>query len=352
MIVSFLAIALIAIYKMRISFLEKPKIKIYDDYMSLEKTTSIKGIFILIVIFSHISNFIELPGNILNNAYSFINSTVIGQSMVAMFMLYSGYAVMLSAMKKGQGYVKAMPVNRILKVLIHFDFALLIFLVLQAVLGVKYSTGKILLSFIGWESLGNSNWYIFVILVLYLISYISFMLGKDNRKLCVAFQFMLTIVFVIVLHRYKEIWWWDTAMIYPLGMLYCLYKEKIDNIFKNKTAVYYVTLVLCLAATLISTKLRHIEIFDCFKHIFFAFTILLITMKIQIHNKILFFFGKHLFSLYILHRLPMILLDYFGISSNPILFTVITVAGAVVLCIPFDMAMSELDSILFIKKLS
>lgn len=322
----------------------------YDDYMSLDKSTSIKGIFILIVVFSHIAGTLDFSVSLLNRAFFAINDRVIGQSMVAMFMLYSGYAVMLSAMKKGKDYVKAMPKNRISKVLLHFDIAVLLFLILQTILGVRYSIGEILLSFTGWESLGNSNWYIFVILILYCISYVSFMISKNNYKLSVVLSFILTVAFIVFLHSFKGVYWWDTSLLYPLGMLYCLYKNKIDMLFKTKSFLYYILFLAFLAATLVLIKFRDNEILIVFKHIFFALTVLLFTMKVQVHNKILHFFGKHLFSIYILHRLPIILLEYLGVSSNHFVFIVSVFVITVILCVPFDLAIAKLDSFLFNKK--
>lgn len=88
----------------------------FSDYLSLEKTTSIKGIFILLILFSHCANSLVLKDNIFNSAYSvFMN--IMGQSVVVMFLFYSGYGVMLSAVRKGQTYVKRIPYKRIFKTL-------------------------------------------------------------------------------------------------------------------------------------------------------------------------------------------------------------------------------------------
>lgn len=347
MILSFIFIAVLCLYKIRFALFEKPKLKFYDDYMSLKKTTSIKGVFILIVFFNHVSSYLSLSDSIFNSTFWFLNSTVISQSMVSMFLLYSGYAVMLSYIKKGRDYVKKMPVNRILKVLLHFDIAVLIYLILQTALGVKYSVLQIILSFIGWESLGNSNWYIFAIIVLYIFSYISFMLGKDNYKLCVIIQLSLTFAYVIVLSFFKESWWWNTVLVYPIGAIYCLYKDKIDTLFKRKTMVYYASLFISIGLTLVFIKFRYLPVADCARHIFFAIVVLLLTMKVQINNKILYFFGENLFSIYIMQRLPMILLDYLGISSKQAVFVILSFLVTVPLSVLFSYVVSRLDTSIF-----
>lgn len=350
MVLSFVLIGVLCLYKIRISFFEKEKTPIYEDYMSLEKTTSIKGIFILIVFFSHVSQRIILSDNILTRLFNLINFNIISQSMVSMFMLYSGYAVMLSAVNKGKDYVKLMPKNRVLKVLLHFDIAVLLFLLLQTIIGQKFSFVKILLSLIGWDDVGNSNWYIFVILCLYLFSWISFMICRDKHKAAVALTFVLTAVLIVVLHKYKENFWWDTAILYPIGMTYYLCKDKIDKVFKQRSAFYVVSLLACIVLLLLFYKLRGNDVGLVFKHIFFAFTVLLVTMKVQIHNKILYFFGKHLFSIFILQRMPMILLTHLGVDSHPVLYVVLTAVITVIICVPFDLLMSKIDRVLFVSK--
>ena len=350
MALSFGLIGLLCLYKIRFSFFDKNKTAIYEDYMSFEKTNSIKGVFILIVLFSHVSQCVSLSDSLLTSLFNLINFNIIGQSMVSMFMLYSGYAVMLSVKNKGRDYVKLMPKNRICKVLLHFDIALLLFLIVQTIIGNKFSFSRIILSLIGWENVGNSNWYIFVILVLYLISWISFTVCRDNYKISVIISFILTAVLILVLHKYKDTFWWDTAILYPLGMTYYFCKEKIDKIFKEHSMVWAISLLVCIALTVLCYKFRHNDIAAIIKHVFFALSILLITMKVQVHNKFLNYCGRHLFSIFILQRLPMIVLSYLEIDNNPIIYIILTVVITIIICMPFDMLMSKVDRVLFTKK--
>lgn len=68
---------------------------IYDDYMSVASTTSVKGIFIIMVVFSHIYLSMSLDNSIIfNSLYKAITYNIIDQSVVVMFFFYSGYALM------------------------------------------------------------------------------------------------------------------------------------------------------------------------------------------------------------------------------------------------------------------
>ena len=73
-----------------------------SEYLSMEQTASIKGIFILLVLFSHFNSYVYY-GSVMDQTYaSFVRW--FGQTMVTMFLFYSGYGVMQSITKK-DGYV-------------------------------------------------------------------------------------------------------------------------------------------------------------------------------------------------------------------------------------------------------
>ncbi len=289
MILLWFIVALLCLYKIQFSFLGKNKItdkgKIYSDYMSLKKTTSIKGIFILIVLISHISQRLNLSDFVLNKIFLKANFTWLEQSMVVMFMFYSGFGVMMSALKKGKQYYKNIPIKRVLKVLLHFDIVMLLILIIKALMGNKFSPSQVLLSILPWDN----YWYVFAILILYLISYIAFMIGKNNKVLVLSISFALTIVYILAIHSVKDIWWYDTVILYPLGMLYYTVKDKIENLFKNRPFIYWICLIVSAALFCVSLfKLDYFIVHEI-KHILFGVIIVLLTMKVQIHNKILNF---------------------------------------------------------------
>ena len=56
------------------------------------------------------------------------------QTIVTIFLFYSGYGI-LESIKKNKNYVNTIPVNRFLKVLINFDLAVILFWIVQSLLG-------------------------------------------------------------------------------------------------------------------------------------------------------------------------------------------------------------------------
>ena len=101
-----------------------------NDYLSPEKTTTIKGIFIVLVFFSHFNSYV-MYSNTLDNVYVKIIGYV-GQAMVAPFLFYSGYGVMEQITKKGNSYIKSIPIKRFLVTMIKFDLAVFLFYIIKS----------------------------------------------------------------------------------------------------------------------------------------------------------------------------------------------------------------------------
>jgi hypothetical protein len=149
---------------------------------------------------------------------------------------------MESIKKKGEDYVALIPRKRILTVLLNFDIAVLVYVILAWLLANEMSIGKILLSFVGWESVGNSNWYIFVIILAYLITYVSFVCSK-NKRISTYTVCSLLFLAMLVLSVFKGNWWYDTILCFGAGLLYSQHKVVAES-FARKHYVLSLTIVL------------------------------------------------------------------------------------------------------------
>ena len=326
---------------------------INSNYLDVNRTNSIKGIFILLVFLSHarndISMFPEYSENALNGIYNIFQNHL-GQGVVVMFLFYSGYGVMESIKRKGVPYINAIPKNRFAKTLLNFDIAVLVFLILSLCLGTlkNYTIPHVLLSFIGWESVGNSNWYIFAILILYLLTYISFKIFKNKFSYAAAFTTAFTVVYIITLSFFKDAWWFDTVILYPLGIWYSIGKEKIEGFIKKKSINYFFLLIMSFAIFVVTHLLRGNILCYEISQVALCAVIVFVTMKFDINNKVINFFGRHLFEIYILMRIPMNLLIHFGITDTyP--FVLISLATTIVLAVLFKKLLSFIDSKIFAK---
>lgn len=325
-----------------------------ENYLAIDRTNCIKGIFILMVFLSHSRNYLsklpEYTADPLNSIYDVIQNHL-GQGIVVMFLFYSGYGVMESIIKKGSDYINAFPKQRFAKTLFHFDIAVMLFVIVDLCLGTlkNYSILQVLLSFTGWESVGNSNWYIFAILILYLITYFAFKIFKNKTSKAVWLVTVLTVVYIAVLALAgKDAWWFDTVLLYPLGMWYSVGKDKVETFVRNKPINYFGLLILCCAVFIVSHLLRSNIICYEISQVALCAVIVAATMKIDINNKILEFFGKHLFEIYILMRIPMNVLLHFDID-NVYVFVSVSFAVTLLLAVLLKKVFTFSDRFLFAK---
>lgn len=284
--------------------IKSPTNSISLDFCGKETSNIIKGIFIWLVFISHLSQYIQqYHPQLLNYGVGYIKS-FLGQMIVVPFLFYSGYGIMLSIKNKGINYIDKIPSKRVMSVLLNFDVAVIIYIIIDFLLGITLSSNQIILSLIAWDSVGNSNWYIFTILILYLISYLSSkILGYSLR--CVISICGLVCFYSLVMYFFKDSWWYDTTFAYAFGSLYCFYKKQADQIL---TKFYYTLLIVttCIFVLLIFPP-NVLGIVENIRSLFLSVIILLITMKVPLKNKFLSWSGKNLFPIYIYQRLPMIL---------------------------------------------
>ena len=330
MIVFYFLILALALYGIKIN----GKGLFYEEYIGLAQCNAIKGIFILVVFMRHVVPYVTQAGyempTLLDKAFSLID-TQIGQLLVVMFLFYSGFGIMASIDKKGVSYINEIPKKRILTTFLNFDVAVGLFLLMDFILGIEIEIEQYFLARFGWDSVGNSNWYIFVILLLYSLTYFSFKLSLWAGKINIV---VMSALAVIILFMVKAPWWYNTLLSYPAGIFYYLYKEQIESIIRNKYTIALSGLfILFLIIHIVNIKMPSIIYAYSYnlESIIFALLIVTITMKVKIGNKVLLWLGINLFPLYIYQRLPMILMrETIGVewlATNPYLYCVISLMG-------------------------
>lgn len=287
----------------------------HPDYISAQRCNAIKGIFICLVFIRHIRSYITgaVDGqfHVLDRITLFIDGNL-GQLIVAMFLFYSGFGLMESLKKKGVAYVHNIPQKRLLPTLLNFDVAVIVFCLVDLLLGRALSVKSILLSFVAWESVGNSNWYIFVILCCYLLFYIiHLVIKKENISVLVLLLSLCLLGFMLA--HLKPEWWYNTLFCFVFG---CFYSWKIigreDVIIKHYLCILFLTIVFFVGLFILPGD------FYCIKYnllsVSFSFLVVLLTMKFQVQSVFLDWMGMNLFPLYIYQRLPMIVLSELGIG--------------------------------------
>ena len=306
------------------------------DYLSRGQGNAVKGFFILLVLISHANQYVAEAGypysGWSDRLFLWIGGAF-GQLVVVMFLFFSGFGVMSAIRSREASYVRAMPKHRILAVLLNFDVAVVCFILVNLLLGNTFPISRYLLALTGWESVGNSNWYIFVILVCYAATWMAASVSRSGIPTLVLTIVFLGVVYAILV-KTKDPYWYNTMAAYPVGMAACLVKKRLDSM---ATVTYWTALIL--AVLLLALTFRHHEdsyqLIYSAKSVLFSVTMVLLLKKVKMGNPVLNWLGKNLFPIYVYQRLPMLLLAYFNpfgvLTECPVLFILLSAAGTLLL---------------------
>ena len=298
----FIYLFFLILFLLRTKFLKK---NFNIDYLSKRTTTIINGIFVITIFFSHFKTYL-MNTNVYDECLiEFLN--IIGQLMVTSFLFYSGYGI-YESIKNKKNYMQSFFQKRFLPTFVNFVLAVLIFLVIDLIIGNTYSIDKVLLSLIGYESIGNSNWYMLAIFILYFLTIFCFNRYFNIKNIYrIILLFFLTCIYIYLITRFKDAYYADTIICYPVGMLYSYYKKRIENFIEKK---YYLHLILMIfifgGCFYLNKKIPNIYISNVYAASFIIL-ITIISMKFEFNSKIIYFFGLHTFWIYILQRIPMII---------------------------------------------
>lgn len=289
-----------------------------NDYLSIEYTNTVKRFFLFFVFVRHFLQYQQSFGNSWTDTIGLRLDAKGGQLLVTMFLFYSGYGLMESARKKGKDYIKQLPGKRIWQTLMNFDMAVLVYMVVTVVfLDYEVTIKRVLLSLVGWDNFGNSNWYIFCILAMYVLSYVSLKSFGVNNKAVLSIL-AGTLLFTMVLGLYKEGYWYNTAFCYCFGCFYSVNREKLEAWLDGKELLTVLYLFLIF---MFSYHNKGVKGWYYIHTLAFTGMILLLTQRVPLKNRFFSWMGKNLFPLYIFQRLPMLLLkDTASMQANPYVF--------------------------------
>ncbi len=326
------------------------------EYISPDGTLAVKGIFVALILLSHGKGYVEL-GGIYDEPYTAMQNHL-NQMVVAMFLFYSGYGMMESIKKKQFAYVKSIASKRFPNLLLNYDLAVLLFFALSYVIGQPQTVKNLLIAFTAWNGIGNSSWYIFAILAMYIATIIAFLPKKFSESKAVEFISLIVLTALGVALVYalikagKPNFFFNTIILFPLGFWYSYFKNAIEKILMKNDIIYSCVFAFVVVAYIFAYLHRydHLLTYEVWAMLFCALTVML-TMKISLQNEVLKFLGKHIFSIYIIQRIPMILLDHYGVSSrHKYIFLVASFAVTIAMALVFDFVTDKISNAIWKPK--
>ena len=277
--------------------------------MDIENTNSIKGIFVWMIFFRHFTEYLK-PSSIQKQKSILIDNSF-KQNIVSLFLFYSGYGILESFKKRGNTYIKTLPIKSAI-ILIKSEIILFIFLCNNISLGIKTSLINYLQAVIFRKSIGNSYWFSFTIIILYIHAFFAFFFIKKQSFIIIGI-FLISIIcflhiyFVYTFYHPKQIISVDTVICFVIGFYYSFIKLYIDKIIMKNDIIYFgiISILILKYYKIYFYNKNNIYIISL-KNGLFTICIILITMKIRFKNDFLFLLSSHSYNIYLLQRIVMI----------------------------------------------
>lgn len=327
-----------------------------EDYLSRRTCDVVKGIFVLLIFLSHGKSYIQL-GGVYDDPYLALQGHL-NQLVVVMFFFYSGYGMMEQIKKKGREYVRSVAAKRFPALLLKYDIAVILFLITNWILGNHISFQRFLAALTGWSSIGNSNWYIFDILALYVFTVLAFLPSRKSGStpalfFCTGLLTAMSAALIIFFKRQQlDHWWYDTMLFFSAGFWYSLLKERIEKLLMKNDIVFSLAAALVLAVYLLAfrRRWRGLEYYTVWAACFVAL-IVMFTMKISLNSLTLSWFGQHVFSIYILQRIPfMVLIRYGYFTEHKYAFLIASLAATIPMALIFEAVTGKLETMIWKPK--
>lgn len=324
-------------------------------------TTSINGVFVLLVMISH---FYQYAGSYLTSDFDMLYKSaryILGQGVVATFLFFSGYGMMEQMQKKKRAYARRILLDRLPKVLLHFDIAIFLFFLMGLGFGHTETPMSMIKALLGWSklSVGNSNWFIFTTLCLYVIVFIAFFFYREKPLPCLLATTALTFGYVfLMVHSENNISrFYNTVFCFVIGMWFSYLKEPFYRFVRKHIACYLMAMVACVGigvGAYILCRGKDTTFYHLLYNLYalaIAFFFVLLAEKFSFGNPILLWLGKHTFPVYILQRIPYILFKEWGLLEfNLPLYFIACVVCTLLFAYLFNRFTEWLDGLIWKKK--
>lgn len=334
------------------SFIESP--------FSLNITKGIAGYFAFCALIHQLVNVVCLLPTYQNEL---IVLEHMGVLLVGFFFLFSGYGLIVSYEEK-ENYLKTFIVRRVCTVLIPFFICNYAYMTTTLLMGNQFTIKQLIQAFFGIILLNNHMWFAVEILLLYLAFFVIFRyVNKEKYKYIfmglvvialIVFSFLLghDIDNVIQMNWFHGEWWYNTTLLFFLGML--LAKNRISLIgfaqkhYKTLIVIFLTVFIVLWNATeymleyhgywtetpfdqgygdkLITLSVQ-LPMVICFEIL-----LLLIMLKVRIHNKLLQLLGKISLEVILLENVFLLCLEDYT-TKNLLLYTLFTITGTVMFAI-------------------
>lgn len=323
----------------------------HEHPIPLSITKGIAGYFAFCVLIHHIAI-------ILSQTENYEDELVIlehlGVLLVGFFFLCSGYGLIISYEKK-DNYLKTFLFRRVCSVLLPYFLCNYAYMTTTLLMGNRFTMKELILAFFGVILLNSHMWFAVEIMLLYLAFYLIFRYVRSEKAKYISMLFLIiaviTVSFLLGHDIYSETqmnwfhgeWWYNTTLLFFLGMLLAKYRNRLFSFAKK----YYKQLLTGTAPIFLAlwfaneymllyhgywteteVSMGYADKLMTFAVqlpmvIAFEALLLLILMKVRIHNPALKFLGKISLELILLENVFLLCFEKY-LYTNLQLYILLT----------------------------
>ena len=297
-----------------------------------KNTLPLRGILAILIVLHHTLFFTKNANLFIHYAYT--QFIIWGALIVGVFFFITGYGLTFSIINKGKSYLSGFFYKRIIKILIPAIIATLLFQAGEIYSG-QFSFSKIISNLSqGILPLPNS-WYVFAIVYFYIAFWFCFKHLSIKHAIILMWFLSLLYIFIIKYFLKFEHYWWISTFALNIGMTVAYKEPKIKEFICKKPKVgLFATFLFFLIPTTYALTNSQTELDLPLGDIPIYWTtpavlaIIIYYMGVA-KNKILDFFGKISYEIYLTHGIFM--MWYSKFSQNWLLYIILTYISTIII---------------------
>lgn len=172
---------------------------------------------------------------------------------------------------------------------------------------ICFLLSTILLPWAKGVSLNYADWFVIVILIEYGLFYVAWaIVDKTQKKYLVSLNFLFSLILALVFWKQGQVaGWYNSLMLFPIGMLVAKYDKEIEKYLKKDWIVKFIgNIVIFAGLGVIFTLFKGMLWADFFKTVAGIFMVLLfctIFIKVKFESKVMAYVGRNSLYYYIVH---------------------------------------------------
>lgn len=289
----------------------------------VKRVLPLRGILALLIVAHHLSQHVSY----LN--LRFIRNFVLwGSIVVGVFFFITGYGLMVSYERKGTAYLKGFLSHRLCKLLPAFMLATFMWLLAMYVFKGISPFATIQEMVYGDTPLPNS-WFVYTIVLFYLFFYLSARIVR-NPVLMIVLLWCLSFGYVYVVQLVGwSIHWFISTYAISIGFTYAFCEKRVKMLLSKFPLVIVGLQAMVVGLLLVcvlypDAKWLHWVNLACVIPIFVILSVYILGMR---QNKVLCFFGKISYEIYLVQGCFMVAYD--KLSYHWVIYFFLTYASSI-----------------------